>query len=214
MFDQYAPLLPGVVALHGRWRRDWPAIVSPEGTLSWAAFDRQTNRIANRLIAAGGHRGDRVALIMSNGRAMMEIMLGIMKAGCVVVPLNPSSADSGLQPCWPMLAPLSSSPRRSMRLACPCERREPCRRRDAGDRYANGWQSYTAWLGDIEDTSPTVAIGPDDVCNIIYSSGTTGEPKGIVHTHQTRLHWAHDLALACAITRARGHWWPPDCIRI
>ncbi len=98
MFDRYAPLIPDVVALHGRWRRDWPAIVSQDGTLSWAAFDRQTNRIANKLIAAGGHRGDRVALVMSNGLAMMEIMVGIMKAGCVVVPLNPSSADS-VHPC-------------------------------------------------------------------------------------------------------------------
>ncbi len=197
MFDRYAPLLPGIVALHGRWRRDWPAIVSPEGTLSWAAFDRQTNRIANRLIAAGGHRGDRVALVMSNGRAMMEIMLGIMKAGCVAVPLNPSSADSGLHA---MLADAGATfvfatPEHAPRITPANGVSHVVAATQATDTL-DGWQPYPAWLGDIEDTSPTVTIGPDDLCNIIYSSGTTGEPKGIVHTHQTRLDWAHDLALA------------------
>lgn len=197
MFDRCAPLLPDVVALHGRWRRDWPAIVSPEGTLSWAAFDRQANCIANRLIAAGGHRGDRVALIMSNGLAMMEIMVGIMKAGRVVVPLNPSSSDSGIHA---MLADAGATfvfatPDHAHRII-PANGVSYVVASTQAIETLEGWQPYPVWLGDIGDTSPTVAIGPDDFCNIIYSSGTTGEPKGIVHTHQTRLSWAHDLALA------------------
>lgn len=197
MFDQCAPLLPDVVALHGRWRREWPAIVSPEGTLSWAAFDRQTNRIANRLVAAGRRRGDRVALVMANGLAMMEIMVGIMKAGCLVVPLNPASADNAIHA---MLADAGASmvfatADHAHRIA-PLNGVSHVVASTQPIEAIEGWQSYQAWLGDIGDTSPTMVIGPDDFCNIIYSSGTTGEPKGIVHTHQTRLNWAHDLALA------------------
>ena len=44
--------------------------------------------------------------------------------------------------------------------------------------------------------APAVQIAPDDECNLIYSSGTTALPKGIIHTHACRMHWAYDAALA------------------
>lgn len=197
MFDPCAPLLPDVIALHGRWRSDWPAIVSPEGTLGWAAFDQRANRIANRLVATGMHRGDRVALVMSNGLAMLEIMVGIMKAGYVVVPLNPASADTALQAMLEDAgaAMVFATEDHAHRLALSTGVSRiiaPTQPAAALD----GWQCCRAWLGDTADTAPMAAVGPDDICNIIYSSGTTGQPKGIVHTHQARLDWAHDLTLA------------------
>ena len=78
---------------------------------------------------------------------------------------------------------------------------EASRRRSAGG----------AWLERIPRLArcavgdgAAVRIGPDDECNIIYSSGTTGLPKGIVHSHRCRLNWAMDCGLALVITAGRS----------
>src|ERR1039458_6415878 len=64
------------------------------------------------------------------------------------------------------------------------------------DPPAHGWRDFQAFIAGQSATVPAVAVAPDDECNLIYSSGTTAIPKGIVHTHACRMHWAYDAALA------------------
>jgi acyl-CoA synthetase (AMP-forming)/AMP-acid ligase II len=191
------PLLPQILALNGRWRAGRPALVTDEETLDWAVFDGRTRKVANALLAAGCRRGDRVALVMENGAAMAEALFGAMRAGLAVAPLNPSVADEALDG---MLADagarvvLASEAHRA-RLEGPGARAAALRICD-GDAPSAGWSAYVAWREAAADEEPHVELGPDDLCNIIYSSGTTGRPKGIAHTHGARLAWTHDLAHA------------------
>ncbi len=197
MFDEHIPLLPDVFALHGQWRANWPAVVTQERTLSWAMFDLATNRIANALIGAGTRKGDRVVLLMSNCCEMVELIVGIMKAGCVSVPLNVSVTDDSAA------AMVKDSGARFVFVtADQASRVKPesevvCIDVTAGSVTSeSGHLIYSEWLGSTRDEAPLIPLAGRDVCNIIYSSGTTGEPKGIVHSHKARLLWAHDLALA------------------
>ncbi len=195
MFDQRLPLLPEILALHGRWRGTWPAIVAPDRRIDWATFDGQTNRVANALIRSGARHGDRVGMLMSNCIEMLEVIVGSMKAGCVSVPLNTSITDESAEKMLRdagatfMVATSEHAPRLDagrVRIEIVTE----------DSPSAAGWQPYSAWLEGVGDHAPAVPLAETDLCNIIYSSGTTGEPKGIVHTHGTRLLWAYDLALA------------------
>jgi acyl-CoA synthetase (AMP-forming)/AMP-acid ligase II len=68
-----------------------------------------------------------------------------------------------------------------------------------------GWTDFDEWLG-AQPPEWHGVVAPEQECNIIYSSGTTGSPKGIVHSHGTRMHWAVDLA---QVLRYRG-----DCVTL
>lgn len=191
------PLLPEIISLHGKWRARQTAVVAQDETLTWSELDARTSRAAGGLTAAGLKRGDRVGVVMSNGAAMLEVLLGAIKAGAVVVPLNPTVTDATLVAMLEDagVSALFATGEHVARLAA---FNRPCAVRAVADLRPppDGWTSYRLWLEAQREPSSLPALTPDDLCNIIYSSGTTGQPKGIVHSHGGRMAWAHDLGAA------------------
>lgn len=190
-FDTHAPLLPEILALHGKWKGAKPALICGEETLSWAEFDESTNRVANALISAGFSRGSTVGVVMGNGRATVEALIGIMKAGACSVPINLSVTDDALTAMLTdaKVGAVIATPDQEGRLSGFLDTRPDTPVIVAGD-------AYEAFKKAASPARPDVAIQDDDPLNVIYSSGTTGMPKGILHTHKGRRDWAYDLAVA------------------
>ncbi len=194
-----APLIPDVLRLHGRWRGDKPAVRCGEAALNWREFDAATERVANALQGLGIRPGEAVGLVMNNGLPMVEAIFGAMKAGACVVPLNLSVADDGIG------GMLADAAVRAV-LATPAQRarldamRPRLRGIVAGGWICvgggDGWIDYASWRDAAGGARCLAEPQPDAPCNIIYSSGTTAQPKGIVHSHRRRLEWAYDCGLA------------------
>ena len=199
-YDVPRPLIPDLIAQHGRWQGSKPALLCGERRLTWHEFDRATHQVAHGLRAAGLGPGSRVAVLMTNSAEMAEVLFGCGKAGISVVPINLSVTD----------AAVAAMIRDSGATAVTASG-EQCLRVDALlaagelpsslvklglDAPAGGWSDYRRWCYGHSAGPPPVQVEPDHECNIIYSSGTTGLPKGIAHSQGCRMHWATDLGLA------------------
>jgi len=200
-FAAPAPLLPEIFAGHGRHRPRRPALVVGQQRLDWQSFAAELERTANACVALGLSPGDRIAIVMDNCVEMPLAMFGALRAGLVAVPMNTSVADDALAG---MLADCGAraiivTPAHCARIdtldadiRAPFAGRQIC----TGTGAPAHWLSWSAWQAQVGIDPCGVVLSDESPCNIIYSSGTTALPKGIVHTHRRRLDWAYDLGLA------------------
>jgi acyl-CoA synthetase (AMP-forming)/AMP-acid ligase II len=179
--------LPSIVARHARERPGRAALIQGERTVTWAELDREVDRAASALLASGSRPGDKVAILGENSVEYAALFFGALRAGACVVPLPTMAADDSLarmlSDCGARALAVSAAYREvgaaiagdAVALRVSLE--------DASGPYGI---SYRAFLAGGSGAPPVVPIGPDDAFDVIYSSGTTGVPKGIVHSHAAR----------------------------
>ena len=208
MIDDTQVSIPELLAVHGRVHGDKPAIVIGEQIRSWKAFDRGINRVANALLAEGIGRGHRVVVLMGNAIETLECFFGVVRAGACVVPLSGLLTGEQMHrlidDCQASRVLASAEFRTRLDGAGPRPGHVPAGgwiaidtrgAAQAGDGELGDWRDGVSWLQSAQDTAPGVRLSQSDPFNIIYSSGTTGLPKGIVQTHRARLHWAFSNAI-------------------
>ncbi len=200
-FEIQSPLLHDLVRLHGKWYPDKPAMIDESKSLTWSAIDRTSNQVANGLHDLGIGRGDSVAILMTNCVEFIEIIIGIWKAGAVVVPLNLSVSDDAME-----LMLDDAGTRVAFLTPTEC-RRISGRFASIDTLLPNGifvygavdsakTRDYEAWRDEQNPLDAGIAVDENAPCNIIYSSGTTGVPKGIKHLYGRRTRAGYELSMA------------------
>jgi len=199
-FSPTALTIPDVLTANAEYIGNKTAVIYDDREISWSEFGLGTARIGNAMLASGLDKGDRVVVLMANSAEMAEAMMGIIRAGLVAVPLNVSITDAavaGMIVNSGARAVIASGEHvhriESIRDELP---RDTCTRLVSVDVEIDGWSNYESLKHAASPDKPDVTISPRDECNIIYSSGTTGLPKGIVHDHACRAAWGSDMAVA------------------
>ena len=168
------------------------AIVEPMTgrRLTYRQLNAAANRVANALLGLGIRKGDRVALLLMNGAEFVETFFGAAKIGAVVVPLNwrlvPDElefilADSGAK----VLLYSEEFAAVAAELKSRGDRTGVESWVQAGGAAGDFAANFDAWIAMASDDEPPVRGSDDDLLFIMYTSGTTGLPKGVMHSHDT-----------------------------
>ena len=155
--------------------------------MSWADFDRRANRFANLLLSRGTPRGTKVAILLMNYLEYLPLYVGILKAGCVAVPMNFRYSSDEIKYCLDLadVEILVFGPEFT-------ERMDAIQGQNAKLRtqffVGSGGPAYTEDCGQMmrycSASAPPVAMTETDDAAIYFSSGTTGFPKAILHPHR------------------------------
>jgi acyl-CoA synthetase (AMP-forming)/AMP-acid ligase II len=157
-----------------------PAVEAVAGALTYGALNDRVNRAAHVLSSCGVGRGDRVAILSENRPEYLELELACAKLGAVLACQNWRLAPPELRHCIALVAPtvVVVSPRHADLLA----------RADAGTvgsvTLGPDWEERLARAAGNE---PDIAAEPEDGLLILYTSGTTGLPKGAVISHRAEI---------------------------
>ncbi|MDG4551551.1 MAG: AMP-binding protein [Candidatus Contendobacter sp.] len=191
---------------HARYRPDYPALAVGDQRLTFRELNARVNRLVNALLAAGLRKGDKIATVLPNGLELMTAYWAAAKTGLVIVPCSPLLQESGL-------ATLLNDSDTALVLADAGAAATLNRIREQlpairADRYVlvgkgspPGFRPYADFVATASaDEPPDARLESGDVYNIMYSSGTTGAPKGIVHTHAVRASYCTLFAAAWRMT--------------
>jgi len=202
-------------------RPDATALVMGGDSLTYGQLDALSNQLARTLKAAGCERGDRVCFLLPKSPLAIVSMLGILKADCIYIPVDPSSPAARLAKIVQSGAPrVILGGARSARLLDELVSDERLRATTAigwldavPGRAVGEHVAPTFSLEDVQHASPgplAFRNGSGDPAHILFTSGSTGTPKGVVITHGSAIHfveWAKRYFGLGPTDRLSGH--PP-----
>ena len=155
--------------------------------ISWDEFNRKANRFANLLLSRGFKRGTKIAILMMNCLEWLPIYFGILKSGCIAVPMNFRYSGDEIKYCLELadVEILVFGPEFVSRIDPIVETLDNLK---AFFFVGKNGPSYTEdcmnLMNFCSTNAPPVALCEDDYAAIYFSSGTTGFPKAILHKHR------------------------------
>jgi acyl-CoA synthetase (AMP-forming)/AMP-acid ligase II len=174
-----------MVRVHARNRGDTIAYEFEGRLTTFAKFDLHTNRVANALIGMGLKKGDRIAYLGKNSDFYFELLMGAVKAGVVMAPVNWRLAGPEVayivEDCKaPVLfvGPEFITQVKNIKVDLPNVRHVITTEGGAPE-----WQDFAAWRDARGGDDPEVRLEDKDIAMQLYTSGTTGKPKGAMLSH-------------------------------
>ncbi len=192
-------------------------------SISWYDFNIKANRFANLLLSRGIKKGEKVSILLMNSIEWLPIYFGVLKAGAIAVPLNYRYTAEEIKYCLEKSDStfLVFGPEFIGRVEEICDRIPKVSHLFyVGEECPTFAHSYDRMIDYCSSREPNIPLSEGDDAAIYFSSGTTGFPKAILHSHLALLHSArteqahhsqtHDDVFLCIPplyhTGAKMHW--------
>ena len=194
-----------IVAAHARLLPDKPATRDSRRALTFREWNIRACRLANALTDLGLEKGDRVALLAYNRVEWMELYIGLAKAGLVAVPINFRLVTPEIQYIAEHCHAKAIVAQDELASQVEALRGKLSIAEKAwihiGDRTPVGWTGYEALVERGAAQEPGIEVKPTDTWALMYTSGTTGKPKGAIRNHEGMALMSLVTALDMELTR-------------
>jgi fatty-acyl-CoA synthase len=195
------------VAAHARTQPHKIGVRNSKRELTYAQWDERASRLANALLGLGLVKGDRVALLAYNTIEWWEIYAALARAGLVAVPINfrlmgPEVAYI-VQHAGARAMVVQDELRAvidGIRAELPIDA-ERCVHFGGSGATPAGWHGYESLIAAAPASAPAIDVTPQDLFALMYTSGTTGRPKGALRNHEGNALIAMATALEFGLTR-------------
>ena len=177
-----------VLAMHARMYPDKIGARDLEREITFRVWLNRACRLANALLGVGLSKGDRVCILAYNCIEWMEIYAATAMAGLIAVPINFRLGGKEFQYIVENCEARAVIVQDELLEAVESVRADlsvPQRNFIVfGSKCPAGYRSYEDLIAEARDSTPNIDVGADDPWTLMYTSGTTGKPKGAVRTHQ------------------------------
>jgi acyl-CoA synthetase (AMP-forming)/AMP-acid ligase II len=178
--------LAAIVHRHAARAPDRIAVLCGESRLTWGALAHAMEATASAFAERGVGAGSRVAILARNSVEYVEAFLGVLRVGATAVPLPSLASVESLELMLSDCDARTLLVSKSYREAAASLGVGRVTTRIAFDFADDDHVAYEAFRDSGREPAKPIAIGVEHPFDVIYSSGTTGTPKGIVHSHGAR----------------------------
>jgi acyl-CoA synthetase (AMP-forming)/AMP-acid ligase II len=175
--------------------------------LTWKQFDDQANQFSNALTKMGAKKGDKIVHFMNNSTKWLVAYFGIIRTGAWVVPLNFRFTSEDVKYCSDVAEPMImvfdeefAGRIEAIKGDLPTVKKYIC----VGDNVPAWAESYDKLIATESTANLNVTLLPTDECGLYFTSGTTGQPKPILLTH-------NNMFCACVTENAHHKQTKKDC---